>query len=287
MTVRAYAKINLGLRILRNRGDGYHEIETVFHRINWFDELRFEPSSFVSLTCNEHHLPVDERNLCVRAVGLLQKTFAIHQGVHITLKKNIPVGAGLGGGSADAAAVLTYLPHFWEEKIGTEELFHLALQLGSDVPYFLLTGSASAKGRGELLEYFDFDLPYWIVVAYPKIHVSTGWAYGNLQLATSGELISLREILERYIHEPQILREKITNDFEPLVLGSHERIAQIKRLMYDRGAAFSQLSGSGSSVYGFFEDQPRAEAVSQELLSTCRISLTPPHFRPRPGTGLE
>lgn len=278
MTTRAYAKINLGLRILRRREDGYHDIETVFHRINLFDEITFEPSSTISLTTNHHELPTDDRNLCVRAAGLLQKTCGIHQGVHITLKKEIPIGAGLGGGSSDAAVVLTALPFWWGEKMQEGELHRLAFELGADVPYFLKPGTAHATGKGEVLEYFELALPYWIIVVYPNLHISTSWAYANTQLRRRGEERSLKDILLEHLSQPRMLTSLLQNDFEPLVLRTYPQVANLRKLLYDRGAVFAQLSGSGSSLFGLFIDEDLAKKAASDFRSEYPTFLTPPHF---------
>ena len=177
LIIRAYAKINLGLRILRKRADGYHDIETIFYRIQPYDEIVLELSHGISLVCNNSELPTDEGNLCVRAAGMLQQHYDIIERVHISLKKSIPVGAGLGGGSSDAASVLTGLVELWKLPASENDLRSFAVQLGSDVPYFLEPGTAYGTGRGEKLDYFDFDFPYWIVLVYPNIHISTAWAY--------------------------------------------------------------------------------------------------------------
>jgi len=287
MTTRAYAKINLGLRILRKRDDGYHDIETIFHRINVFDEISFETASTISMTCNKHDLPTDDRNLCVRAAVLLQKMSGIHEGVHITLKKNIPVGAGLGGGSADAATVLRTLPLRWGVPVNQQEMFNLALELGSDVPYFLQPGSAYATGKGELLDYFELDPDYWIVLVYPNIQISTSWAYQHVQVKGKKEkgkipFISstLKDIVVENISEPRMLMNFLPNDFEPLILRTYEPVARVKQALYVAGAAFAQMSGSGSSVYGLFQKESHAKDAAQELAKPYHVSVTPPHFKP-------
>jgi len=285
MTVRAYAKINIGLRILRKREDNYHDIETIFHRINLFDEIVFEPSSVISMSCSRHDLPTDDTNLCIRAASLLQRTFKMQNGVHITLRKNIPIGAGLGGGSSDAAAVLTGLPLWWGEHLSRNELHALALELGSDVPYFLQHGSAYATGRGEILEYFNLDVPYWIVVAYPNIHISTSWAYQNTPFTNNRSSNknrpsrdSLKDILQEHLHQPHMLMNLLHNDFESLVLRTYPEIAKVKKTLYDGGAVFSQMSGSGSSVYGLFKEERYARDVAASL-PKCQVFVTPPHFQ--------
>lgn len=287
MNVRAYAKINLGLRVLRKRDDGYHDIETVFHRINLFDEISYERASTISIACNRHDLPTDERNLCVRAAALLQKLFDKHEGVHITLKKNIPIGAGLGGGSADVATVLTTLPKWWNETPRNDDLFRIALELGADVPYFLRPGTAYGTGKGEILEYFDLDIPYWIVVVYPNLHISTAWAYQKIQVKNKNVKIknekirlSLKQILEEHLKEPRMLMNLLSNDFEPLILRAHEPVARVKQALYVGGADFSQMSGSGSAVYGFFRDETYAKDAARELGKYFQVFITPPHFKP-------
>lgn len=286
MTARAYAKINLGLRILRKRKDGYHDIETIFHRINLFDELVFEPSSVISMSCNRHELPTDDTNLCIRAAGLLQRTLKIQSGVHITLKKNIPIGAGLGGGSSDAGAVLTTLPVWWNEDPTKIDLHALALELGSDVPYFLKHGTAYATGRGEILQYFTLDLPYWVVVIYPNIHIATSWAYQNASLANEKLRTknrqsdqSLKDIVLEHLHQPRMLMNLLHNDFEALILRTYPEVAKIKKLLYDGGAIFAQLSGSGSSVYGFFREQGYAHHIAESVHHQYQVFVTPPHFQ--------
>ena len=286
-TLRTYAKINLGLRILQQRSDGFHNIETIFHRVHPFDDLTLEHSPAILLKSDVPYLPVDERNLCVRAAQLLQKHAGVRDGVSISLQKNIPVGAGLGGGSSDAAATLLGLTKLWNLTLTQNELLDIALRIGSDVPYFLQSGSAYATGRGEILEYFDFTLPYWIVVAYPDVHVSTAWAYRSLHDPTLKhkpdftpeiQATSLKQILLENINAPEKLNVLLHNDFEPVVLHKYESIAFTKVSMYAAGAVFAQMSGSGSAVYGLFADEATATAAMQKLGTRCKVFLTPTNF---------
>ncbi|MBI4547601.1 MAG: 4-(cytidine 5'-diphospho)-2-C-methyl-D-erythritol kinase [Ignavibacteriae bacterium] len=284
ITLKAYAKINLGLRLLRKREDGYHDIETIFHRINLFDEIALEPSSTISLTCTDLTLPTDERNLCIRAAQLLQQHCNSRQGVHISLKKNIPVSAGLGGGSSDGAATLRGLIELWNVNVPDKELCSIALQLGSDVAYFLRRGTAYTTGRGEVLEYFDLDLPYWIVVVFPSLHISTAQAYQNVQLKSQkkkgGNQTSLKELLLESINDPRMLMNFLHNDFESLILRSYRDVAQVKKALYDAGAVFAQLSGSGSAVYGLFSNEQYANDAGKELCKNYQVFTTQPHFKP-------
>jgi len=280
MTVRAYAKINLGLRIHNQREDGFHNIETIFHRINLFDELLFAPAPIITLTCNHLDVPTDNRNLCIKAAHLLQQKYTVNHGVKINLTKDIPIGAGLGGGSSDAASTLRGLTKFWNLSVPDNEFHGLALQLGSDVPYFLQSGSAYATSRGEVLEYFALNIPYWIVVVYPSIPVSTAWAYSNLKLTDHKYLSTLRDIVRKHLNEPKVLAQFLRNDFESLVLQTHEPVARLRRSFVSSGAEFVQLSGSGSAIYGFFSEERRAKDAAQILEQDYPTCITQPHFQP-------
>lgn len=279
MTARAYAKINLGLRILNKREDGYHNLETVFHRINIFDTITFEQFPSVELICGQTTVPTDETNLCVKAALKLQQKHGIREGVRMILQKNIPVGAGLGGGSADAASTLLSLVKLWNIAPVKNELEQIALSLGSDVPYFLGNGSAYATGRGEQLGYFDLDIPYWIVTAYPGIHISTAWAYQNLKITVNDSSRSLKSIIQQYIQTPALLKNVVRNDFEPLVLEAHPSIARLKEDFYTEGAEFSQLSGSGSAVYALFKNENDVRNIVDKIKNRYSVSVTPPNFQ--------
>jgi len=283
LTLRAYAKINLGLRISHKRADGYHEIETVYHRVEPHDELTFEPSKVISLVSNRHDLPTDEGNLCIRAASLLQERFGVKDGVHLSLKKFIPVGAGLGGGSSDAAATIQGLAEFWGLTISADERQMLALKLGSDVPYFLAPGTAHATGRGERLTYFTFSLPYWIVVVFPNIHISTAWAYRETRLpAERAEAAApaIDELLLTHYRTPERLRRLLRNDFEQVVFATYPVMGELKQQLYDEGAVFAQMSGSGSALFGLFPDEKQAREALAKFGESNPVFLTPPEFSP-------
>jgi len=276
-TFRAYAKINLGLHVLEKRPDGYHNIETVFHRINLFDTISFDSSPTIAITSSSTIVPRDERNICFKAASLLRELWGIHEGVRISIQKNIPVGAGLGGGSSDAATVLLHLPAFWRHTASDNLLHSLAIQLGSDVPYFLERGSALAKGRGESLEYFSFDVPYTILLCNPGIHVSTAWAYQHVKPARSS--VDLKDLVVRGMENPSAL-SGLTNDFEETVFKEHQVIGQIKQTMLHSGAVCSLMSGSGSSVYGLFPSRKDVETCEGILRQRGYfVSMTAPHFQ--------
>jgi 4-diphosphocytidyl-2-C-methyl-D-erythritol kinase len=278
--VKAYAKINLGLRILKKRPDGYHDIETVFHRVNIFDELSFEDADSISLAGSDALLPSDDTNLCIRAAKLLQQHCNCRRGARIILDKKIPVGAGLGGGSSDAAATLRALGQLWNLEISENKLIELALQLGSDVPYFLHSGAAYAKGRGEILEYFPLILPYWIVVVYPNIHISTAWAYAQVQPDEGAGAFTLKDIVQQYWGDEEALSKYLNNDFETVIKAHHPQIAEILDALKGSGAGLAQLSGSGSSVYGLFSREADVERFICKLGNAYKTFITPPRFEP-------
>lgn len=278
---RAYAKINLGLRILEKRPDGYHNIETVFHRIDLFDEIELSSSSTIKVVSTSDEVPGDESNICHNAARLLRNYLGVSGGVCISINKKIPIGAGLGGGSSDAATVLRVLPAFWNRSIDEASLRTLALQLGSDVPYFLGNGSASGRGRGELLEFFSLDLPYFILLCNPNIHVSTSWAYSMAKPGNPAQEISLKDILLKHKEDPPRLTELLRNDFEAAVFREYPAIEEVKNEMLKHGACFASMSGSGSSVFGFFESEANAEEVAGRFRSQgYRTFLTRPGFVP-------
>lgn len=278
LAMRAFAKINIGLRILRKRPDGYHDLETVFYEVEPFDEIVFSPSSKLELTTDHPALSVDETNLCLRAARLLQQEMNVTSGVRIHLKKRIPMGAGLGGGSSNAAAVLVGLSTFWNLTLSDEKLHHFAAQLGSDVPFFLRGKCAYATGRGEVLQPVELSIPYWILVVTPPLHVSTAWAYQSLALQTACEPIQLHKRLADVLLNPALLSAEILNDFERPVFAAYPDIEKLKTHLKISGAVFALMSGSGSSVFGFFTSKEIALQAASALPSTYKSFLTPPHY---------
>ncbi|MDH3253276.1 MAG: 4-(cytidine 5'-diphospho)-2-C-methyl-D-erythritol kinase [Ignavibacteria bacterium] len=272
---RAYAKINLGLIIRSKRPDGFHNIETVFHTIDLFDEIELTESSAVTVTSSDPEAPGGDQNIAHKAIVLLQRHCATNRGATIHLHKHIPVGAGLGGGSSDAALVMREVPKIWDVDIDDQTLRDLALELGSDVPYFLGDGSALASGRGENLRYFRLDVPFWILLCNPGIHVSTAWAYAHV--TASRHRVDLQSIVQEGMTDPALLAQNLTNDFETVVFQRYPEVRQLKEDMIQGGALFALMSGSGSSVFGLFPDEESLDRVDR--IFTTRHYTT---FRTRP-----
>lgn len=274
ITVKAPAKINLGLQVLSKRPDGFHDINTVFVRTSLCDELHFYEDNSISLECEPDLGIRPTENLVYRAAVLL-KDYATNQnlfknsqketqtGAKIRVRKHIPSGAGLGGGSSDAAATLLALKELWQIDISQYELHTLAGMLGSDVPFFLKDQAAVGLGRGEKLEYFDYVIPYYLLIVYPNIHVNTGEAYSALaKTHVPARPRDFKKVLMESFLQPEVLKENITNDFEEVVFKKHPGIAEIKERLYKSGAVFALMSGSGSSVYGLFKHPDEARIAA-------------------------
>ena len=256
------AKINLGLHIHKKREDGFHELETILQMVTWFDELQLEGTcEKVELFCDTPEIPNDETNLVVKAARLLQKHFPGRcAGVNITLKKSIPSGAGLGGGSGNAAGVLLALNHLWDLKISRENLIALSGELGSDVPFFLISPCAIGTGKGEILEPIKNPINLYVLMIYPNLPLSTPWVYGNLKLKLTKHKNNI-SILANFLMRSEFaqLGAALYNDLEPVVFKRYPEILEIKNELLRSGAGGALLSGSGSTVFGIFDNPDLAK----------------------------
>jgi 4-diphosphocytidyl-2-C-methyl-D-erythritol kinase len=258
MLVFPNCKINLGLHILNKREDGYHNLETIFYPVQLKDALEIirkeDDGQTISFQGSGLAIAGDEQNnLCIKAYNLLKQEFPSLPPVQMHLHKAIPMGAGLGGGSADGAFTLKLLNEKFQLGLNTQQLIDYALQLGSDCPFFIINKPCYATGRGEMLEQVELDLnDYQFLIVNPGIHVNTGWAFGQLQSQSSGgsERPNLRKIIQQPI---STWKDQLKNDFEEVVSNQHKEIATIKQQMYDAGAVYASMTGSGSTVFGVFE----------------------------------
>lgn len=255
MVVFPNAKINLGLNILRKRNDGFHDIETVFFPVPLQDCLEVITSgdAQVPFLFSSSGLPIDgdeAHNLCVKAFHLLKKDFPQLPSLTMHLHKAIPMGAGMGGGSADGAFALQLINDKYRLGLSQEKLIDYALQLGSDGPFFILNRPCFAGGRGEVLTPIDTGLStYSIVLVCPGIHINTGWAFSQLQPSIPSSRIP--EIIKSLPVEEW--KDKLVNDFERPVFKAHPALQHIKETLYQQGAVYAAMSGSGSTVYGLFK----------------------------------
>lgn len=246
------AKINLGLNILSKRPDGYHNIESCFYPIFWGDVLEVIASDTFSFTSSGLEIPGEsENNLCCKAYNLLLKDFDLAP-VHIHLHKVIPMGAGLGGGSADGAFTLKMLNQLFDLKLSPKDLEKYAATLGSDCPFFIRNEPVIVSGTGTELERIKLDLSgFFIALKYPGIHIGTKEAYSKV--IPGQPPYELRNILMQPI---SCWKEKLRNDFEPSVFPNHPEINDIKTTLYNHGALYATMTGSGSTVYGIFTEKP-------------------------------
>lgn len=242
------AKINLGLNIVSKREDGYHNIESCFYPIPWHDSLEVIEAASFAFYSYGLGIPGDtSSNLCVKAYKLLKADFDIPP-IEIHLLKNIPMGAGLGGGSADGAFTLKMLNDIFSLNLTNPQLENYALQLGSDCPFFIKNQPAIATGRGEQLEPIDLNLSgYYLAIHNPGIHISTKEAYSGVKPKESK--ISVSEIVQRPIEQ---WKDLLRNDFEASIFPNHPEIEKLKNEMYDEGAIYASMTGSGSTVFGIF-----------------------------------
>jgi 4-diphosphocytidyl-2-C-methyl-D-erythritol kinase len=242
-------KINLGLSILAKRPDGYHELETVFYPIAVSDALEILPADSLTMTQSGIAVPGDpDQNLCLKAYHLLKKDFPQLPPVQMHLHKNIPMGAGLGGGSSDGTAALLILNQQFSLGLNDSELLDYASQLGSDCPFFVYNKACHAKGRGEILTPIELDLSnYQFLLVHPGIHIATKWAFQQLNPHAKSE--SIQAIIEKPITD---WKNFLINDFEAPVFNAEPKLSVIKDQLYQLGAIYASMSGSGSSLFGIF-----------------------------------
>lgn len=258
--MRSPAKINLGLNIVRKRDDGYHDIESIMYQLGLTDTIIFEKTEKFTFSTENLELSSDiANNLIVRAVRKLEEVTGKRLAITITLEKNIPMGAGLGGGSSNAAITLTALNELFGLNLTDSALLRLAAELGSDVPFFIKPAPAYATSRGEVLKRFSFELPYSILLVNPGIHVSTPWAYKNVTPTLPEKPLS--DWVQKGTYNAEELLPYLKNDFEEPVFRAFPEIKKIKDELLACGAVFSLMSGSGSSVYALFNDHQKAETA--------------------------
>jgi 4-diphosphocytidyl-2-C-methyl-D-erythritol kinase len=261
ISIKAPAKINLYLQVLWKRDDGFHEIESLIQAIDLYDEITLEKSDKIELTVSDPSIPNDNRNLAFRAAEAFQDSFPF-PGVKIELIKNIPVGAGLGGGSSDAAFVLRGLCQLYDLHPTFDELSGIAATLGSDIPFFLSTGQALVKGRGEILETINLPIDYEIVILSPPVAISTAEVYSLKKISLTTKRIE--PLLNSGIDFSGLLRlaNDFRNDLEEVVLKKYPILQDLKRSLLGSGAFYCSMTGSGSSFFGLFMTGTK---ISEEL----------------------
>ncbi|HEV8340913.1 MAG TPA: 4-(cytidine 5'-diphospho)-2-C-methyl-D-erythritol kinase [Candidatus Binatia bacterium] len=268
MRIRAPAKVNLFLRVLGRRQDGYHLIDTVIVPVSLYDDIEITRSKHqgpreddVTLSCDHPLVPSGKKNLAYQAASLLLREKKISAAIHIHIRKRIPVGGGLGGGSSDAAATLLGLSRLLRLGSHRKELSSLAVSLGADVPFFIQGRPAEALGIGEILKPIRSLPRLWIIILYPRFPISTRWAYENLKLTKDIENTSINFSLR----DPQKIKRVLFNDLEKVTLRRYPEIALLKERLVQEGAVGALMSGSGSSVFGVFSGLQNARRAFHHL----------------------
>ena len=268
MRLRAMAKINLGLDVLRKREDGYHEVRMIMQTIQMYDllDIRKKEEPGISLSTNLPYVPSDERNLVYKAAKLLMDEFDIKEGLSMKLTKFIPVAAGMAGGSSDAAAAFVGVNRLFRLGLSEEELMKRAVQVGADVPYCVMRGTALAEGIGEKLTRLPRLPKCYVLVGKPGINVSTKLAYENLhldQIQSHPDIDGMISDIEN--QDLHSLTAKMQNVFEPGIISQYPVIQEIKDLMEANGALKAMMSGSGPTVFGIFDDRSKLREATEAL----------------------
>jgi 4-diphosphocytidyl-2-C-methyl-D-erythritol kinase len=258
--IKAPAKINIGLNIINKREDGFHNLETIFYPISLSDTIKISPSDSLKFSTNSDFLASENDNIILKAVRLLEKKCSVKINLNIRLEKHIPVGAGLGGGSSDGAAVLKLLNQLYELRLSEHDLIGLALQLGSDIPFFIRSMPAFAESRGEILRSIDLKITTPVLIVNPGIHISTKWAFQNI---TPGKWKHPLSDIFKEKQDIKNLKDLILNDFETVCFEHYPKLNNIKQILYSLGAYFALMSGSGSSFFGIFPDINSAKTACE------------------------
>lgn len=279
IVVKAQAKVNLSLDVLGIREDGYHEMQMINHSIVLQDTLTFEHcNKGVTLTSNIQGIPLDEKNLVMIALRKLQKRFNVAKGIKIHLEKRIPHEAGLAGGSSDSAATLKGLNTLWKLGLNTQELLDIGVTIGADVPYCLVGGTALVEGIGEKITPLLPIKKLYVVVVKPDINISTPWAFRSLDqhaIKKRPDIYGVIRALE--LEDYTGLRHAMGNVFEEVILSEHPKIGEIKNGLMDQGALASIMTGSGSTVIGYYSEKASAKnawEVFSKKYTTCFLSET-------------
>lgn len=271
--IKSFSKINLGLKVLNLRDDNYHNISSVFIAVDLYDTLTFIPSSSFSLHCPNDIIPINTENTITKAYKLLNKKFNFKNHYKILLEKNIPVGGGMGGGSSNAAFTLKALNKLNNLKLTNEQLYESSLKIGSDVPFFIEGGIKLVSGRGEVIN--DYSAPLindlYILLIFPDFSIDTSWAYKKIK-----NKLQYKEYSTKFpALDSQVNWKLFENDFEDIVGSAYPEIFEIKQFLYNNGALYSGLSGSGSTMFGVYNDRNVLENTKQSISHYNTLIVSP------------
>ena len=274
LVLKSHAKVNIGLQIRNQRPDGYHNIQTIFQELDFHDTIRLEKrDSNCQFSSNVDWLAKDDSNLCVMAWQKMVDVFGLG-GVSIELEKRIPAGGGLGGGSSNAATILKGLRTLYELDVSDDELETIGIDLGADVPFFIKGKTQIGDGIGEILKPIETIINGYYLLVVPDLHIDTKWAYGEFKniLDRPNEIVNFLGFIRKEI----IPFELFENDFEAIVVPAYPEIGQIKNSLRVHGARFASLSGSGSTVFGVFDEDADAKSAESHFSSRYNTFITNP-----------
>jgi len=264
---KAYAKINLGLDVVRKREDGYHEVKMVMQNVGLYDELSFRKTNAgICLSTNLNYLPNNESNLVYKAIKLIKDEYNISVGISARLKKNIPVAAGMAGGSTDCAATLKAMNKLFNLNISEEKLMEYGKRLGADIPYCIMGGIALSEGIGEILTPLPKAPQCHVVVVKPNISVSTKYVYENLQLDKIQKHPNIDKVVEAIKNDDLYsMADNIENILETVTINKHKIISTIKEELTKDGAIKALMSGSGPTVFALFDNEDKAKKALDNI----------------------
>jgi len=267
ISLKAPAKVNLFLEILGKRDDGFHEIETIMQEIDLADSLQFEETQEgVTLECNDKNIPANQDNLVCKAANLILEECGIKKGVLINLEKNIPVGAGLGGGSSDAATTLKALNSLWKVGLNNEELMEFAAKLGSDIPFFINGKTALCRGRGELITPVEVRNRMDYIILFPRVHISTETIYKNLKIDLTKKRKDVSFFLDALKYsEVASISKLLFNRLEEIIFATYPDLLQVKSTLESFDFCGLSISGSGSAFFGLCNDRHQAEVIKSKI----------------------
>ena len=270
ISLKAHAKVNLFLEILGKRDDGYHEIETIMQEIDLADNLKFEEiQEGIRLECNNKNIPINQDNLVCKAANLILKECGIKKGVLINLEKNIPVGAGLGGGSSDAAATLKALNSLWKVGLNDGDLMEFAAKLGSDIPFFINGKTSLCSGRGEMISPVKVRDRMDYLILFPRVHISTETIYKNLKIDLTKKRKDVSFFLDALKHSEVIgISKLLFNRLEEVIFATYPDLLQVKSALESFDFCGLSISGSGSAFFGLCNDRHQAEVIKSKVESS-------------------
>lgn len=265
--IKAYAKINLGLDVIGKLPNGYHEVKMVMQTVGIYDVLTLEKAeSGITVITDSKELPTDENNLVYKAAKLMKEKYNIQEGIRIHLQKNIPISAGMAGGSTDAAAAMKGISRLFGLEAGLEEMFDMGVAIGADVPYCVIGGTALAEGIGEKLTPLEMAPECYVLVAKPDIDVSTRYVYEHLDIAKIEHHPDIDGMVEAInVGSLQGILDRMDNVLESVTIPAYPVIDDIKRRMKELGAVNSLMSGSGPTVFGIFLEERTAQEAMEQL----------------------